>query len=782
MLLVIGFSMLMLGLALVVTQSVIRQIVPSNRADHSYSALAAAEAGIFDYHKHLLDDPTYYLADEDNPAVSGWVEVPGYQDPDGADNPSGDSEYRIVVDRTRLGSAGELVVFAIGRSPRNLAGTSGDGTQVVRAVQAIWSKRSTLDYVYMSDIETPAPDLPGAYSTAANSGGTGKTAQQVARLLCSRRWYQAGQIDPSGTQGNQRNLNFCQWAGIYTSEKLVGRLHTNDVWRLEATNLTNTVTPGYITSSCRNSTEGLVSGEVGCGTVRRFISTTASGLNSNNGANAKWTASTTFQGDAWRPSNSAPDPTGIKTAYASVLELPNSPALLKKRSGDTGCVYTGPTRFRFTSDGYVFVTSPDTKFTSSDCGGGPSGNALMATSATSQPTVAVNLASFVDPVFYVQDVQRPAAGGADPDPDFDYDTPNEWASVTPPTLPNEPSCQPKFGTNIYPFVIPNAAVDSGEAAGFNGSATGLHYKGFPSELADPASPWYSSNCALGDAYVQGKFNGRVTLATEGNIVLTSTLADSTSSTVVGANYGKPATTSESIIGLVSKKFTYIYRPFAAPISTNPPKWVGDWKEANSRDPVFNFAILAIDQCFAAQDPYTATSPSDPTYGDRNGNIYLWGSLAQKYRCVVGSTGGYNKVYKYDDRLMRSVPPAMLELSDEDWGTETTDSDAAIKAPFSEITPVRMTYGETDAWFPLSIETDYSSSISNVRVMPTGSAGTTPAVQSMAYGGGTAWMVHVEPTGPGVVIIRYDVTHGSQSTTAVIKESRSMLVWVDDPLN
>lgn len=772
MILVVAFSMMMLGLALVVTQSVIRQIVPSTRADNSYAALAAAEAGVFDYHKHLLNDSAYYLADEDNPALTGWVDIPGYED----DTTSVDSEYRLVVDHTRLGSAGELVVFAIGRSPKDVPGTSDDGNQVIRVVQAIWSKRSTLDYVYMSDIETPAPDLPGAYSTAANSGGTGKTAQQLARLLCSRRWYQAGQVDATGTQGTQRNVNFCQWAGIYTSETLVGRIHTNDVWRLDAVNLTSTITPGYITSSCRNTNDGLLAGEVGCGTIRRYIATGQSGINSNNGANAKWTASTAYQGNAWRPNNGAPDPTLVKTAYASVLELPQSPALLKKRSGDTGCVFTGPTRLRFSSDGSVYVTSPDTKFTAAKCGGGGSGDYLSTGTATAQHTAKISLADFIDPVFYVQDVPRPQANGQDPDPTFAYDVANQWASVTPPAVPNEPSCKPKYGTNVYPFVIPNGSVDATDPTYFN-SPSGSHYKGFPAELADVASPWYSGNCAVGDLYVQGKFNGRVTLATEGNIVLTSTLADSTSSTTAGANYGKPQSTSESFVGLVSKKFTYIYRPFAAPVSSNPAQWVGDWKEANSRDPIFNVAILAIDQCFGSQDPYTGTAPSDPSYGARNGNIYLWGSLAQKYRCVVGSTGGYNKVYKYDERLSRSVPPAMLELSDEDWSSTSTTSDAAIRAPFTEITPFHQNVGETKSW-PLSVSTDYTSTISNVHVV--GGSSNVPTATMGTWEGKSVWMAAVTPTAAGPLIIRYDILHGNKLSTASVKDSRTLVIWVDDP--
>jgi hypothetical protein len=799
MLLVIGFSVLLLGLSLVASQAVIRQIRPSARADHSFSALSAAEAGVFDYHKHLLDDPTYYLEDENNPALTGWVPLPGFS----GNSAASDSEYTLRVDRTRLGSAGELIVYALGRSPKDLPGTADDKNQVVRAVQAIWSKRSTLDYVYMSDIETPSPDLPGAYSTAANSGGTGKTAQELARLLCSRRFYESGQVDPVGTQGTQRNMNFCQWAGIYAAENLVGRIHTNDVWRFDDVDLSGTLDAESATSSCRTTVDGLLAGETGCGITRRYIDTSGTGspnnLRSNNGSGATWSSTgstngTAYQTNPWTAYQGSSDPTKRSPAYASVLELPQTPALLKKRAGDAGCVYTGPTRLHFVSDGSVYVTSPDTKFTSTLCGGGANGAFLSSGTTTAPKTAKISLVDFVDPVFYVQDVQRAAANGADPDPLFNYDVANQWPVTNP---PSEPTCKTKAGTNPYPFVIPDLTVDSGEAAYFNAGVTGSTYKGFPSEFADVSSPWYQGNCALGDAYVQGRFNGRVTLATESNIVITGSLAESGGSlTACGSNlrtctYGQPSSNSDSLVGLVSTKFTYLYRP-SGPVTTevldhndhsfNPKQytttttWALDWNEANARDPILNVAILAIKACFASQDPYWGTYPRDPSYSQRNGNIYLWGSLAQKYRCVVGSTGGYNKVYKYDDRLLRVVPPAMLELSDEDWGSQTSENDAHRKAPFSEITFFRQKAGDAGTWTPMSTSVDYQPTVSNVRVVTGGVS--VPAIQSRSANGTTVLAANVQSANPGLVIVRYDITTGKAGSTKTIKESRSVVISVD----
>jgi hypothetical protein len=74
------------------------------------------------------------------------------------------------------------------------------------------------------------------------------------------------------------------------------------------------------------------------------------------------------------------------------------------------------------------------------------------------------------------------------------------------------------------------------------------------------------------------------------------------------------------------------------------------------------ALLAIANCWGSQNYDLSIN---------NGNIYMWGSIAQKYRCAVGVSGstGYGKVYKYDTRLTIRTPPYMLELSDEPWGKD-----------------------------------------------------------------------------------------------------------------
>ena len=227
MILVIAWSMLLLGFGLIVSQAVVRQIAPSGRNEHSYAALAAAEAGLEDYRAHLQGSSSYYqTVDANNPALHGWTPVAGG---------STTSEYTYAVDRLSAGTGGDIRVYSTGRSGG-----------VTRTVMGIFTKRSTLDYVYMSDIETPAPTLPGAYDTDnAVTGWDPKSvgplsldasnAQSLAKVVCSHRWWEPGNVVAANQKvtglnssnvvikGQQRNLNFCQWAGINSGETLQGR-------------------------------------------------------------------------------------------------------------------------------------------------------------------------------------------------------------------------------------------------------------------------------------------------------------------------------------------------------------------------------------------------------------------------------------------------------------------------------------------------------------------------------------------------------------------------------
>lgn len=699
MVLVMAWGLLMMGLVLVVSQAVIDQIRPSDRSEKSYAALSAAEAGLADLEARLqIGTISSVTGDATNLALRGWVPVPG-----------GDAsaEFTYAIDATKSGAVGEVRAYATGRA--------GD---VTRTVEAVLTKRSTLDYVYMSDIESPSPDTPGVYGTSQYSS-SGYTLQQAARLLCSRRWVEPGPVSISSggvvTRGNQRNLRFCRWAGIYNNEKVVGRIHTNDVWWLQNANLSSVLDPNAITSACRSSDEGLEPGEVGCPAPHRYV--TANSVSSSSTPN-------NYQGDSYRPSG--PDNTQRNPGYDTILDLPQNPDLLKQRAAETGCIYTGPTRIRFADEGgvgYMYVTSPGTKRTRAGCDGQGGNGTGLQSPATAQKTGRVRLDDFSELVVFVQDVRPsteidlPGADYADPSQKYFWEKANRWVSGT------EPTCILKSGRK-YPYVIPN---DPADAARF---ASGSTFRGFPSEQADPASPWYGSSCASGDLYVQGEYRGAVMLTSDNNMVLTGSLRDAQlanpSAAAGSADYGRPSPSSTSTLGIAAGRFAYVYRPLTASGS-----WVSDWRASNASNPIFDFALLAIQHCFATQDFDRSIN---------NGFIYLWGSLAQKYRCAVGVSGGsgYGKVYKYDDRLAARTPPYMLELSDEPWGDERT----------GEITPVRQTVGETATW-PLLRPDESGLLVRNVKLASAPAPG---QVAWSAVGSGLT----ATSGAPGLLVFVYEV--------------------------
>ena len=701
---VIGWAALMMALVAVVATTALRQVVPSDRSEHTFAALSAAEAGLADLEARLqVGTISSVVGDQTNAALSGWVPMPGG---------NSDAEFTYAVDATKSGSVGEVRAYSAGRSGG-----------VVRILEAVLSKRSTLDYVYMSDIETPSPDTPGVYSTA-NYSSSGYTYQEAARLLCARRWVEPGPVSISSsgnvTNGNQRNLRFCNWAGIFSSERLIGKVHTNDIWWLESRNLSSTLQEGAITSSCRTSGEGLGPAEVGCPTGHRYITASSSSVGGTSSTPDR------YQGDAWRPSGS--DVTQRNPLYDSVLDLPQNPDLLKARAAEFGCIYTGPTRIRFAQEGgvgYMYVTRPDTKVTRAGCDGEGGDGGMLESPATSQVTRRVNLDDFSDLVVYVQDVRPsteqdvPFANYGDPNQEYYWEKANRWE------VGAEPTCLPKASGRTYPYVIPSDSVDRSYFA------SGSTYKGFPSELADPSSPWYGTACASGDLYVQGAYRGAVMLTSDNNVILTGSLMDSQlqdpTATAGSTNYGKPSPASQSVLGIAAAKFAYIYRPVTA-----SGTWVNDWRSSNASNPIFDFALLAIQHCFGSQDYNKSVN---------NGNIYLWGSIAQKFRCAVGISGGsaYGKVYKYDDRLTLRTPPYMLELSDEPWGDERV----------GERTPVQQEIGSTKTYSLLAPQDPATAQVRNVRL----ASAPDPATTSVTPAGSS---VTVDAQVPGLIVVVYEV--------------------------
>ncbi len=623
MVLVLIWSAILLLMATVVGQAAVHQIRPSDRNEASYQAWAAAEAGVDDYRARIAGNAQYYsvASDPSNPALTGWVDIPG-----GASR----AQYTYSVDASVAARSGELRVTSTGRAGG-----------LTRTVEAVLAKRSAYDYSYLSAFETVAPDYPGAYT-----GKQGELTAAEAEQLCGNRyWYQAGLVALPSTTGLHRNSRACKYTPIDSNQRWYGRIHSNDAWYLSPSipNIDPESTPaaatqvfnGAITSSCPLPSATTA----GCPDGHRWIDPTYVGTSGSylpieilDNAPKLW------------------NPT-----YESELAIPSASTSIKTYATTAGCLFTGPTRIRFFTGGKIVVTSPDTKSVNSFCLGGSSltgtTHATVPTTAQPHPTVVLDYTTMVSQgfngVIYVQDVPASVADV------------NHWSTA--------PSCEIKYGTNPYPFVIPNPGTDLySDADLYSGSMTNA---GFPLEGTNSSGPqidaWstpVSTKCAKGSIYVQGHYSGNSTIVAEGDIAITGDLMDETVSNRTDtalSDYGVPAATSTNILGLVPTKYLYVFHPTP---NTGGSKWI----EGNMRDLILNFATVSLTGCFSVQD-FNAQP--------QMGNLTFVGSLGQKYRCRVasegGSTGYTSFTVRYDTRFDLIKPPAfMLELSQEPWRVES----------------------------------------------------------------------------------------------------------------
>ena len=433
MLLVLMWSMALLGLALVVSQAVVNRIRPSDFTERTFQALAAAEAGVDDYRARLVlnGDPSAVESD----AFDAWVPVPG-----GVSQ----GEFTYTADDSESDAAGQIKITSTGRS--------GDAT---RTVVALIAKRTTLDYAYVSNLETEAPNRPGVYT------GSPITETQ-AYALCNRQWDQAGPINLTNTagvykNGIHRNSGLCIFEPIDFAQRWIGRAHTNDVWYFDLSESVFTEVP---TSSC---TTGTLANE--CPPAQRWAQPSDIPLIGNsNGAKNSFTLyeiPAPYTSVAWNPT------------FESELEIPIAPDGIKADAVAAGCMFTGPTRIRFFPDGKMAVTSPDTPTGSvnSFCleGGKSTYYANPAAiAAATQPTHLLDYNAMVaagfNGVIYAQDATNTATAA---------------------------SCSVKSGTNRYPFLIPSppsAYSDMKTYALPEYPVTGPLFSGAPRIMASHSRP------------------------------------------------------------------------------------------------------------------------------------------------------------------------------------------------------------------------------------------------------------------------------------------------------
>jgi Tfp pilus assembly protein PilX len=156
-------------------------------------------------------------------------------------------------------------------------------------------------------------------------------------------------------------------------------------------------------------------------------------------------------------------------------------------------------------------------------------------------------------------------------------------------------------------------------------------------------------CGNGNAYVEGTLKGRVTLAAQNNVIVTGDLL--LSSTALGA-----APTGSDMLGLVASNSVVNYHPVNS--SGNNLIGISDrWIYASIQTLQHSFWVESYDQ------------------GTKLGTLHVRGSIAQRWRGIVGTGGasgtGYLKDYSYDSRLTFASPPYFPQWTNAVWGAKTT---------------------------------------------------------------------------------------------------------------
>jgi type II secretory pathway pseudopilin PulG len=165
------------------------------------------------------------------------------------------------------------------------------------------------------------------------------------------------------------------------------------------------------------------------------------------------------------------------------------------------------------------------------------------------------------------------------------------------------------------------------------------------------------DCRAGDAYVEGRVNGKFTVATKDRILVTEDLEYA----------GGTARDSDDVLGLAASEGNVeIYHPVGcvsgAPTATSTCLNEAYKNLSTELDEItVHAAILSVNHSFTVQN-YDK--------GAKLGNLSVVGGIYQRYRGAVGTGGsinsGYLKNYAYDKRLISLPPPYFLKPDEDPW--------------------------------------------------------------------------------------------------------------------
>jgi hypothetical protein len=163
-------------------------------------------------------------------------------------------------------------------------------------------------------------------------------------------------------------------------------------------------------------------------------------------------------------------------------------------------------------------------------------------------------------------------------------------------------------------------------------------------------------CGNGNVYVEGTVKGRVTIAAQNNVIVTGNLL------IDGVSAGAtPAGTS--LTGLVAGNSVVVEHPIKCTSYSGSTCNNYDNIETTGTERHIYASIQTLQRSFWVQSY---------DQGDNLGTLNVYGSIAQKWRGIVGKgSAGYTKNYRYDSRLRFQSPPYFPQWTNAVWSGRTT---------------------------------------------------------------------------------------------------------------
>ena len=674
----ISVMTLVVTAALSYALSVAPQVV---RDENWQAALAAAQAGVDDYLARLNRTDAYALSvDCSNVALRGpkaeangcgWTSTtaPGWVDVQAGKPEAG--KFHYDVNTANFWKDGSVWVESTGK----VRGIS-------RTIQVRVARGGSTDFLYYTDFEDADPQNLVAYppgdSDSLPTGGAkynecGKSGPSLATY-----WWEGGSRVTSGR---------CQEIQFAGYDVLDGDVHFND----------SPLMGGYGGTRPR-FLKGYEVADPNC--TEEAGAPDSSGVGKSIG-----------KGKCWRSTSSvSPYLSSAGARPALPLYLPDNS---DKFSTYPGCNYYGDTRIKFNSNGTMTVwntTSAGKSLTGPSSPPGTNcGNAsqFVPASGTKYPATGQTIPVPQDLVIYVQ----AADSGS--------------AACVPGQIVNG-SSSGSASSDVIPQGSGDRYQDVTDISYYNPSTSsysvtkrwkkiGGDWEPDPdfvpeqqetTEVPEGDVHPLTFDCGSGNVYVEGTVKGRVTIAAQNNVVVTGDLA------INGTAKGNSAI-GPDMVGLVSANSVVVYHPVARSRSTSEGTASATKSPRNLKvDCPSRSSDTLSDNDGKNGNTITCEWPVKTTFGSSYSNISypgatnssgnrwiyasiqtlarsFWvqnynqgadlgtlsvrGSIAQKWRGAVGTSGGtgYAKDYSYDSRLQFASPPYFPQWTNAAWGAKVT---------------------------------------------------------------------------------------------------------------